>query len=158
MWIEDEDAGRLGADVIRIIIVESGICLDVVLEEGVRASRGMPCVVVVGQGTKALRVSIGRVGENISDSDGIIPRNGNTESVRLKIDKSNQAFLSNRETEVLSHISVGETNKEIARKMNISDETVRGHIKSIFRKTGMENRTQAALWALSRHASTSAGE
>lgn len=56
--------------------------------------------------------------------------------------------LTRREVEVLSHIAAGATNKSIAKKMAVSNETVRAHVKSIFRKTGLSNRTQAAVWAV----------
>jgi DNA-binding NarL/FixJ family response regulator len=149
MWIEDEDTSPLRSDIIRVIIVESGICLDIVLEEGLRASGAAPRVVVVGRGTKTLRVVVRASTDSEYDAVYTDAENNSGDDLWLKPNKAGHAVLSPREAEVLSHLSSGETNKEIARKMRISDETVRGHIKSIFRKTGMENRTQAALWALS---------
>lgn len=58
--------------------------------------------------------------------------------------------LSNREMEVLRHIVRGLSNKEIALSMNISPQTVKNHITSILRKFGVEDRTQAVVYAL-RH-------
>ena len=55
-------------------------------------------------------------------------------------------LFSPRERQVLTHLAVGASNKVIAHLMDISQDTVRSHIKSIFRKTGLENRTQVALW------------
>jgi DNA-binding NarL/FixJ family response regulator len=48
--------------------------------------------------------------------------------------------LSSREIEVLSLISGGNANKEIARKLSITEETVKGHMKSIFTKLGVHDR------------------
>lgn len=55
--------------------------------------------------------------------------------------------LSLREREVLAALSRGAPNKLIARELDISDATVKVHVKSILRKTGAQNRTEAALWA-----------
>ena len=42
----------------------------------------------------------------------------------------------------------GLTNKQIAEAMNISYETVKEHVQHIFRKIGLTDRTQAAVWAV----------
>lgn len=55
--------------------------------------------------------------------------------------------LSSREIEVLISLSQGKSNKEIARELDISDATVKVHVKAILRKLRMKNRTEAALWA-----------
>jgi DNA-binding NarL/FixJ family response regulator len=56
--------------------------------------------------------------------------------------------LSAREAEILRFISLGETNRQIGLRFCIAETTVKAHAKSIFRKIGVSNRTQAALWAL----------
>lgn len=56
--------------------------------------------------------------------------------------------LSNREMEVLSCVTQGMSNKEIARYLDISQQTVKNHITSILRKLGLEDRTQAAIFAV----------
>lgn len=57
------------------------------------------------------------------------------------------AGMSARELEVLSLIGLGLPNKEIARRLEITERTVKGHLTSIFREIGVTDRTQAALWA-----------
>jgi DNA-binding NarL/FixJ family response regulator len=56
--------------------------------------------------------------------------------------------LTKRELEVLEMLSHGLTNKEIAAKLTISENTVRNHIRNIFDKLHLENRVQAAAYAL----------
>jgi two-component system nitrate/nitrite response regulator NarL len=56
--------------------------------------------------------------------------------------------LSSRETAILSCLTLGESNKSIARRVGITEATVKTHIKAILRKIRVRNRTQAALWAL----------
>jgi DNA-binding NarL/FixJ family response regulator len=58
--------------------------------------------------------------------------------------------LSNREMEVLSYVTRGLSNKEIASLLGISHQTVKNHVTAILRKLGVEDRTQAALYALRR--------
>jgi DNA-binding NarL/FixJ family response regulator len=58
--------------------------------------------------------------------------------------------LSGREMEILQQISRGLSNKEIARALGISRQTVKNHMTSILRKLSVNDRTQAALYAL-RH-------
>ncbi|MBN1886524.1 MAG: response regulator transcription factor [Thermoflexales bacterium] len=56
--------------------------------------------------------------------------------------------LTERETEVLRMVAQGLSNQDIARKLNIGDPTVRSHVSNIMSKLYLENRTQAALYAL----------
>lgn len=62
--------------------------------------------------------------------------------------RSNGAHLSPREKEILSDVVAGHSNKMIARHLDITEATVKVHLKSVLRKIRMENRTQAAIWAL----------
>jgi two-component system response regulator DegU len=58
--------------------------------------------------------------------------------------------LSDRELEVLSCVVRGMSNKEIANRLGISHQTVKNHVTSILRKFGVEDRTQAVVYALKR--------
>jgi DNA-binding NarL/FixJ family response regulator len=58
--------------------------------------------------------------------------------------------LSARERQVLSCVAEGLPNKRIARRLEISEKTVKAHLTSIFQQIGVSDRTQAALWA-TRH-------
>jgi len=58
--------------------------------------------------------------------------------------------LSTREMEVLGCITQGLSNKEIASKLGISHQTVKNHVTAILRKLNVEDRTQAAVFALRR--------
>jgi LuxR family transcriptional regulator of csgAB operon len=55
--------------------------------------------------------------------------------------------LTSREIEILTLVSMGSTNEEIANKMCISTNTVKKHLYNIFKKINVSNRLQAALWA-----------
>jgi len=58
------------------------------------------------------------------------------------------SLLSARELQVLEQLTKGASNKNIARNLGISAGTVRVHVKSLLRKLELDNRTQAAVWAI----------
>ncbi len=58
------------------------------------------------------------------------------------------ANLTERETETLVLLAEGLNNKRIARRLNISDGTVKVHIKNILRKLKVRSRLEAAIWAI----------
>ncbi|HEY0520470.1 MAG TPA: response regulator transcription factor [Ilumatobacteraceae bacterium] len=55
--------------------------------------------------------------------------------------------LTDREREVLLLVRGGLANKQIARKLGISERTVKAHLTNVFQRLGVTDRTQAALWA-----------
>ncbi|HEY3686604.1 MAG TPA: response regulator transcription factor [Streptosporangiaceae bacterium] len=60
------------------------------------------------------------------------------------------AELTDREREVLAEIARGRSNREIARTLAVAEKTVKTHVSSLFTKLGVQDRTQAALFAV-RH-------
>jgi two-component system nitrate/nitrite response regulator NarL len=68
--------------------------------------------------------------------------------------------LSPRETVILQSLMGGDPNKVIARKLDITEATIKVHVKAILRKIGVANRTQAAMWATGnlRDAGSAAGD
>jgi len=65
--------------------------------------------------------------------------------------------LSSRENQILQELAQGHANKLIAFHLNLSEATVKSHLKSLLRKLGFRNRTQAAIWALTQHETTNDG-
>lgn len=63
--------------------------------------------------------------------------------------------LSGREMEVLSYVARGLTNSEIALKLSISKNTVGFHLKNIFSKLDVSNRTEATIWYFTHKSSFS---
>ncbi len=64
--------------------------------------------------------------------------------------KVNEMPLSDREVEVLALVAQGEANKAIARRLQISEKTVKAHLTRVFSQIGVSDRTQAAIWARDR--------
>ena len=62
--------------------------------------------------------------------------------------KEKVSDLTRREMEVLKMIASGAFKKEIALTLNISERTVKNHVSNIFKKIGVSDRTQAAVFAI----------
>ena len=60
----------------------------------------------------------------------------------------NHRGLSEREAQILDGLVKGHANKVIARTCDVTEATVKVHMKSIMRKIRVDNRTQAAIWAM----------
>jgi DNA-binding NarL/FixJ family response regulator len=58
--------------------------------------------------------------------------------------------LTQREMQVLRHIALGLSNKEIGRSLGISVETVKEHVQNLIHKLDAGNRTEAAVWAVKK--------
>lgn len=76
----------------------------------------------------------------------------NTEAAHRSYSEPGSPYrpLSDREMEVLDCVVRGMSNKEIANLLNISHQTVKNHVTAILRKFGVEDRTQAVVFALKR--------
>lgn len=80
-----------------------------------------------------------RPAPRVSEADGSVPH------------------LSQRENEILRHLVDGDSNKVIARRLDVTEATVKVHMKSLMRKLKCANRTQAAVWALNHGYSEAGG-
>lgn len=65
-----------------------------------------------------------------------------------KSEKPPKDLLSNREREILIHLTNGKSNKEIANILDIAESTVKIHVQNIMRKLNVTSRVQAAVYAL----------
>ncbi|TEU01102.1 MAG: response regulator transcription factor [Anaerolineales bacterium] len=94
------------------------------------------------------------VGDQVFDAEGLEDwLSRGVEAVRRPhLDGDIEAFtpLSPREMEILQYVTRGMSNKEIASKLGISHQTVKNHMTAILHKLDVEDRTQAAVYAL-RH-------
>jgi len=94
------------------------------------------------------------VGDKVLDEDEIAPwlLRASERFVVTSGDELQEAFvpLSPREMEIIRYITRGLSNKMIAHKLGISHQTVKNHMTSILRKLDVEDRTQAAIYAI-RH-------
>ena len=78
---------------------------------------------------------------------GELKKIASTMKVKQAID-DDDVPLTQRETQVLRHVALGLSNKEIGKSLEISVETVKEHVQNILRKIAVNDRTQAAVWAV----------
>lgn len=94
------------------------------------------------------------MGDHIFDQEGLQAwlESSVEKASRSYVDDSRETFspLSPREMEILQHVTRGLSNKEIAVSLGISHQTVKNHMTAILHKLGVEDRTQAAVYALRR--------
>jgi two-component system nitrate/nitrite response regulator NarL len=92
------------------------------------------------------------LGENLTACPAALAKPQNTAATIANIGRPSElrAPLSERETEILGCLEDGLPNKVIARKLSMAEATVKVHIKAILRKIDVDNRTQAAVWAMTR--------
>jgi len=76
------------------------------------------------------------------------PRDENDQAMLIRTENPFAPELSTREQSILRRLIEGESNKCIARKIDIAEATVKVHVKAILRKIRVKNRTQAAVWAM----------
>lgn len=125
-----------------LTVVQEGFRITPPREEAGHAGAGP----VQGSSAPTSRVSL-------AESEGL-GLSGHHESTRTNsqtqdvISGSPQvAGLSARELAVVKKLREGASNKDIAKKLNIVESTVKVHLRACYRKIGVHNRTQAAIWA-----------
>jgi LuxR family maltose regulon positive regulatory protein len=106
-----------------------------VLDEGPLISKLLQTTRESGNVTADMLSYVDRLvaGLHRAGQDGLAPTSG----ARIL------SALSPRETDILTLIAEGLSNKEIARSLDIGPETVKSHLKSVFTKLGVERRAQA---------------
>lgn len=83
------------------------------------------------------------------DPDSLMGRIKNT-MIRRRPTYDEDIPLTNREVQVLRHVAMGLSNREISASLDISVETVKEHIQNILRKLEANDRTEAAVWAVKK--------
>ena len=77
-----------------------------------------------------------------------VPRDENERAILVRTEDPIAPQLSPREKSILHCLIEGDSNKCIARKIDIAEATVKVHVKAILRKIRVQNRTQAAIWGM----------
>jgi two-component system nitrate/nitrite response regulator NarL len=109
--------------------------------------KDMPCTPLMAS------LQLASLGERILPSsllDVMLRQPPYPDAVQGSAEQVGKANLSQREIEVLSCLTAGYPNKLIARQLDVSEATVKVHVKAILRKLKVGNRTQAAMWGTSR--------
>jgi two-component system nitrate/nitrite response regulator NarL len=143
---------QAGADGYLLKTVEldhlAGYILQVLAGESVISPEMMTKLVAVFRGKAPASPASSPAASAGTASVGAAP--GEAPAAPAARDDSGAALLSAREREVLQLIAQGDSNKAIARKLDIAETTVKIHVQHILRKLQLTSRVQAAVYAASR--------
>jgi DNA-binding NarL/FixJ family response regulator len=153
--IRMEDGGGLGAlERIRAESPDTSVVMLSTYDNPTYVARsvalGAVDYVLKGSSRQAIISAIERVarGEEPSDDSVLAKVKG---AMSKRRDASDEDIpLTNRELQVLRHVALGLSNREIGRSLGISIETVKEHVQNILRKVDVTDRTQAAVWAVKK--------
>jgi DNA-binding NarL/FixJ family response regulator len=135
--------GKAGEDVVRVLRAgASGALL-----RGASAAAVLKAVEDVLDGDVALDPGLARALSDYLAAQGGLPLSAGSD-VDLRFDATALAALSPRERDVLKSLAQGHRNKEIASELGMSVGTVKTHLRHIFRKLEVSDRTAAVLVAL----------
>jgi two-component system nitrate/nitrite response regulator NarL len=112
------------------VILPFTICPLVPVGDSARQSNGMACE------------------PSAPASNGVARELNRQPRASVGFDSSHAPRLSARERCIVRCLAEGDSNKAIARKIAIAEATVKVHVKAILRKIRVQNRTQAAIWAI----------
>jgi DNA-binding NarL/FixJ family response regulator len=85
---------------------------------------------------------------SVCDGQSSFPLNVMQKMARGELSSNALAALTAREMEIVEHVKEGLSNKVIAYKLSLSENTVRNHLRNIMEKLGLRNRVQVATLAL----------
>lgn len=137
----------------RIAIVSDRYRIDE-LAISLRAGANAYFVEVIEHNVFIKSLELVMMGETIVPTEhlsiGLAPEGsqGNPNEAIVPQESAQAPQLSSRELSILRCLIGGDSNKHIARKIGIAEATVKVHVKAIFRKIRVSNRTQAAIWGL----------
>jgi NarL family two-component system response regulator YdfI len=137
---------RAGSRVASVVLTGSDSELD--YAQAVRlGARGL---VIKSDGPETLFSAIRTVANGeLAFSDELAQKVLTTMSAETKASSAALARLSDRERQIAYYVARGLKNKDIGQELNISENTVKRHLQSIFTKTGSRDRLELAVLALS---------
>ena len=146
---------ELGHSACRVILLTAAIDARDVLQAIKLGAKGL---VLKDAATRQLIDGIHRVmaGKFVMDAD---ITNDLAAAIQRQESRTSERYgLTAREREIVAAIAAGESNKDIAARLSISQQTVKHHLTNIFDKTGISTRLELALLAIREHLADSGSE
>lgn len=112
------------------------------------SSLGAVDYVLKGSPRKELLASIARACKGDEPGDSSVMRRIQATMAKKREESDEHIPLTPRELQVLRHVALGLSNREIGTALGISIETVKEHVQNLLRKIECTDRTQAAVWAV----------
>ncbi|MET0588157.1 MAG: response regulator transcription factor [Novosphingobium sp.] len=135
----------------RLVALSDGFCLANMVD-AFRAGADGYILKEIGCDSLIESLRLVRLGEKVMPSELVrhLPQHSMVENASTGSEADPAELLSEREIETLRCLVLGYANKVIAYRLDISEATVKVHVKAVLRKLMVQNRTQAAIWAVNR--------
>lgn len=135
----------------RLVVLSDGFCLANMVD-AFRAGVDGYILKEIGCDSLIESLRLVKLGEKVMPSELVrhLPQHSMAESPSNGSEANPAELLSEREIETLRCLVLGYANKVIAYRLDISEATVKVHVKAVLRKLMVQNRTQAAIWAVNR--------
>lgn len=135
----------------RLVVLSDGFCLANMVD-AFRAGVDGYILKEIGCDSLMESLRLVRLGEKVMPSELVrhLPQHSMAENPSTGSEVNPAELLSEREIETLRCLVLGYANKVIAYRLDISEATVKVHVKAVLRKLMVQNRTQAAIWAVNR--------
>jgi len=133
----------------RLVVLSDSFCLDHMVD-AFRAGIDGYILKEIGCDSLIESLRLVKLGEKVMPSELVrhLPQHSVSASPSAGSEASAAELLSEREIETLRCLVLGYANKVIAYRLDISEATVKVHVKAVLRKLMVQNRTQAAIWAV----------
>ena len=134
------------------VLVLSSLVADELLVEAVRAgARGLMTKDASGAELVAALAHVARGGTVLPAGwESVMPRIIEAQDRKRRGD----TLLTRRERQVLQHLVLGKSNKQVARELGIAEQTVKNHVRHLMAKVGVSSRVQLCRWALQKEHGT----
>jgi two-component system nitrate/nitrite response regulator NarL len=133
----------------RLVVLSDGFCFDHMVE-AFRAGADGYILKEIGCDSLIESLRLVKLGEKVMPSELVrhLPQHSMAPNPSTAPEANLAELLSEREIETLRCLVLGYANKVIAYRLYISEATVKVHVKAVLRKLMVQNRTQAAIWAV----------
>jgi DNA-binding CsgD family transcriptional regulator len=159
VWIDEKTRRRVNGELQNLVLPiqkSDETSIDCFVEAVKLTVNGEPCVVCVIQEAKEANRDLLAAFEAVLADTSSFTRNvidklrGLRQSAQRSAEPRDLDFLSEREREVLALICQGKSDIEMSEHLKLSENTVRNHVASLYRKIAVNRRSAAIIWARER--------
>jgi DNA-binding CsgD family transcriptional regulator len=159
VWMDEKTRRRVNGELQNLVLPlqkSDSIAIDCFVEAANLTINGEPSVVCVIQETKEANRDLLAAFEAVLADTSSFTRNvidklrGLRQTAQRTIQSQDLDFLSEREREVLALICQGKSDIDMSEHLKLSENTVRNHVASLYRKIGVNRRSAAIIWARER--------
>ena len=158
LWVDEKTRSRLNGqlrDFASRVQESNAPAIDCVISPVTLTVNGEQTMVCVIRETKRVNRDLIAAFETVladtsSFTRAVIERLKGLRQVEQSVQSVDLDFLTERERDVLALICQGKSDSEMSKQLNLSENTVRNHVASLYRKIGVNRRSAAIIWARER--------